>query len=326
MVIIIMIILATAIISASVFLYIRSATIGPPIKVQTFTEYKWASYFPSASLFYLSYSDEDMKTLYQIAKLDDNFIMSREEFGNGYGAKIAYWNRLNNKLKKIEEFLSKEGKTYIIKDAKGVRIVIGMPKKYLKYALPEVYPYICTSEYMPVFYNSDKNLRVQLSFCCTKIKICEDYIAAPGREECITDPCEVGPCRIMYCSQNPKHPSCLYKNESERVCVENSRPSVEFFVQDPKSGEWVSELTINDGTTVTFKVDISDDSKLKRVSIYYKSGIFGEELVSPSDDIGVYYYEDLQYTYDEEGRYIAKIIVEDDDGVLNKKEITINVI
>ena len=220
----ILVFVLVTIVAISIAFYIRSITIGQPVEIRTYSEYRWMNYFPSAALFYLSYPEENWKVLNEIALLSEHGIWSKSEFVNKFGKRYEL-STLIEYIEKLERKLEKEDKTVFIKDKNGLIISIGLPKKYIEihgYAsFPEEYPYACYSQNMPLFSNtSKKNLRIKLVTCCQDIVSCSDYIAGPGRSECEEDPCGVSAkgCKEIYCG-NEKIEECKGRI-GELVCVE----------------------------------------------------------------------------------------------------------
>jgi hypothetical protein len=87
---------------------------------------------------------------------------------------------------------------------------------------PEEYPYNCFYKDMPVFSRETKNMRIKFVYCCSDIIDCSDYLTGPGRAECNSDPCGVGPCKLVVCGGEEDVKACEVEEVGARICVENS--------------------------------------------------------------------------------------------------------
>jgi uncharacterized membrane protein YgcG len=229
------------IMALTVSLYFRSATVGGPVEIRTFTEYRWMNYLPSATLSYLSYYDKSWKALNEIAINSEQGIWEKNDFFEYF--KDTYsdnrdilegLNLLEKSINKLENKLGKRHTTFI-KDEKGLIISVGLPKEYIDSngftSFPDEYPYNCFSQDMPIYSDTgEKNMRINFVLCCYDIIKCSDYITGPGRMECTNDPCGVsslGECTPFYCDESTesnwydiKAVSCKGK-KGQIVCIED---------------------------------------------------------------------------------------------------------
>jgi len=215
------------IIGLSVTYYVRTITIGQPVEIRTYSEYRWMNYLPSATLFYITYPNENWIALKEIALLPKYGVWSKSEFLNEFSSDYDL-STLIKYLNKLEKKLKKQDKTVFIKDRNGLIISIGLPKKYIEihgYAtFPEEYPYACYSQSTPIYSTSlKKNMRIKFVTCCQDIVSCSDYIAGPGRNECEEDPCgvSVNGCEEIYCNDE-KIEDCKGRLR-EMICVEKNK-------------------------------------------------------------------------------------------------------
>ncbi len=236
---VLLVVLLVLVISLTIGFYIRSATTGAPVQVKTYTEYRWMNYFPSSVLFYLSYLPETWDAINEVVQLpcDEVKLRKRTEFYNEFSIRLPKdyregFNKFNELMGDLEEHTKKEGHSYIIKDEKGLVISMGLPGKMIDVSkpivFPEEYPYNCFYKDMPILSKETENSRVKFIFCCGDVVYCDDYLAGAGRNECVDDPCGIGPCKLDICgnkdlkeqqSAENYRKACLDKKEGERVCV-----------------------------------------------------------------------------------------------------------
>lgn len=244
---VLLVVLGVLVISLTIGFYIRSAVTGEPIQVKTYTEYRWMNYFPSSVLFYLSYLPETWDAINEITQLpcDEVKLRKRTEFYNEFSPKLQMdyregFNKFNELMGDLEEHTKKEKHSYIIKDEKGLVISLGLPGNMLDVSkpivFPEEYPYNCFYKDMPILSKETENMRVKFIFCCGDVNYCDDYLAGAGRNECVENPCGIGPCKLDICgnkelmdqqSAERYRIACLDKKEGVRVCVSDPVPEEE---------------------------------------------------------------------------------------------------
>ena len=221
------------IIIIAIVIFFTSVLVGKPVEIRTFTEYRWSNYLPSATLFYLTYNEEDWKILYDIALSPEEGMWTKEQFYAQFSEDYNLDNVKHN-IDSLEETLwpveGRKKHTLFIKDRRGLIISMGLPKEYVDLhgftTFPEGYPYNCYTKNMPVFSGSKEltNKRIRFVVCCYDIQSCDSYLSGPGRVECEKDPCKISTkgCREIYCGDNCESyevKECKGRKKQE-ICVE----------------------------------------------------------------------------------------------------------
>ena len=241
-----LVILGVFVVSLTIGFYLRSAVTEKPIQVKTYTEYRWMNYFPSSVLFYLSYLPETWDAINEVVQLpcDEVKLRKRTEFYTDFSSRLPGTyreglNRFNELMSDLEKYTKKEKHSYIIKDKKGLVISLGLPGKMIDVSkpivFPEEYPYNCFYKDMPILSKKVENMRVKFIYCCGDINYCEDYLAGAGRNECMDDPCGVGPCKLDMCGNKELMDkrfaeryriACLDKKKKAIVCVSDINETI----------------------------------------------------------------------------------------------------
>lgn len=272
--------------------FIRAVTIGPPLQVTTYTEYRWMNYLPSSAIFALTYSpageSQAWQALNKLALYDagsTSIIVKHSELSGSFsgieGLTSGDLEALDNRLKVLEDSFN-DGSSIkreftIVKDSSGVMLVYGMDQTITEFkaghlasiAFPEDYPYKCSQKQVPVFSKDKDNMRIQMVICCQGIKRCADYLSVAGSNDCSADDvCGVGPCRIIQPSSG------------ERQCVENYPPSVGITLVS-LDGKALISYSFKAADQVNFKIDVKEDSAIKQAAIDYGDG--KSEPIEPKD-------------------------------------------
>lgn len=311
-----MILLLVLIISTTVLLYFRSATIGQPIEIRTFTEYRWSNYLPSATLFYLTYPIESWQALMNISTSQEIGIWSKENFFNYFGKNYDL-TTLRYYIDALEDALRKQGHTLFIKDSKGLIISLGLPYDYIDIhgftTFPDEYPYNCYISDMPIYSKKEhKNLRLKLAICCKDIVRCEDYLTGPGRTECSKDPCKIsskGYCKEIYCV-NESIEGCIGKKKSW-VCLD--RPILVNLMARTNIGPWKEFIkqSVSPGSTITIYFNVTyrnvEPEEIKFIKLYYLEET--DPIILDPNNIPT-----LEYNYEGNKKYIATVIIKDKYG------------
>ena len=175
---------------------------GAPIRVESFTEYKWGQYLPFAVGMYITYPTSLFEELKAISEEGSEYCypLTLERHPLLYSA-------ISN-LRNLKEIENKN--VSVVKDKEGLYLVFGMDWKRVceSKVFPNFAPYFCEVFEYPFFGREGKKLTVAL--CCTKVRRCEDYQGISPELICEKDPCNVGPCildrRDLKCkSYNPEY-------------------------------------------------------------------------------------------------------------------------
>jgi len=317
--------------------YLRSALVGKPIKVKTYTEYRWMNYFPSSILFYLSYPSDSWKALNELVKLDFKKIKPLKiEQIYAEHPEITGLIKLKELLENLEEKTKKKDNTYIIKDQKGLIISMGLPKNKLEGPLitfPEEYPYNCFYKDMPIFSKETKNMRIRFVVCCYDIKECSNYLTGPGRGECSSnDPCGVGPCKLVICKENSNLEECKMVKRGTRLCLKNELPKINFTAKFDGTSKWTKERIEKEfkgDTKVNFKLEVEKEFEISNITeiildfgdskktFFIKKNPIDLKIEKWDSKSAIFKFN---HTYKKYGDYTVTCVVRDEDGNENKKE------
>lgn len=315
---------------------VRSALVGEPIEIKTYTEYRWMNYFPSSVLFYLSYPEDSWTALNELAKIkkEKTEPLTIEQIRNKY-SEINGLDKLNKLLLALGEETKKKKHTYIIKDRKGLIISLGLPKDKLEgifVTFPEEYPYNCFYKDMPIFSKETKNMRIKFVYCCGDIKECSDYLTGPGREECNNDPCGVGPCKLVVCKENSKLKECYTEKPGARICLKNELPKIKFSAKFEGDAKWTKgkiEKEFGGDTKVNFRLEVEKNFEISNITeividfgdskneFYPKNNPPDLEIEKWNSTNAIFKFN---HTYKKYGEYNVVCTVRDEAGNENKKE------
>jgi hypothetical protein len=210
---------------------------GPPIKITTYGEQIGLDIFPVSALTLLNSDPGSQNAFERIADYggDGVIIMPRSKFISYFEDSPEFYDVdfsfLNEALMKIEEDYSRDAfrrEFCMIKHSQGLDIIIGLDPILRKsennpgcsyynpietpFTFSKNFPYECSFEEKGIFSALGENMRVRIAVCCKGIKSCANYKAEVGYDFCNSDPCGVGPCRIVA--------------KEKRVCAESSPPSI----------------------------------------------------------------------------------------------------
>lgn len=335
---VILVFIGIFVLTLTIGFYLRAALVGEPIKIKTYTEYRWMNYLPSSILFYLSYPSDSWNALNELAKMDfeERKPVTIEELATKY-PEIRGLSKLRELIENLEEKTKKQDNTYIIKDKKGLIISLGLPKNDLEGMLvtfPEEYPYNCFYKDMPIFSRETKNMRIKFAVCCYDIKECRDYLTGPGRGECSSnDPCGVGPCKLVVCEDNSKFEDCAGKKRGDRVCLKNTPPDIKNFIaRFDGEIEWKNkkiEKEFEGDTKVNFKLEVEKDFEISNITRIILDFGDSKKIFIPGEnpsDLEIEKWNStnaifkFNHTYEKYGDYTVTCVVRDEEGNENKKE------